>query len=88
VRFTDASPDLERALISGRGSNCCVFYRGNNHDAKREKRRHAIVFAIVALFLVCVMMTIVLTTDGAKDRMRESGIPGMGGRPGEMQRDE
>jgi len=53
VVFTDASPDMERALTQSAGSNCCVTFRSSKLDAHREQAR---VRKIVAFTFLAVMM--------------------------------
>lgn len=61
VTFTDASPDLERALTAGKGTNCCVTFRSKS-DGPRNKGP-VLLFAL--LFMVC--LTIILVAEaGAK----------------------
>jgi len=52
MTFTDASPDLERALALSR-NNCCVHFRSTKIDAKRERRkvRFVVILASLAVFL-------------------------------------
>ncbi|KUJ12308.1 uncharacterized protein LY89DRAFT_688055 [Mollisia scopiformis] len=64
VTFDDASPELERMLTQGKGSNCCVAFRSN--DRKMANRRTGIVVGFVTMFMVCVMLTIILTAGAAK----------------------
>lgn len=69
VTFTDASPDLERALTQGKGSNCCVTFRRN--DAKHINKRAGIILGFVTLFAMCVMITIVLTAGNGKGKWQD-----------------
>jgi hypothetical protein len=52
--FTDASPDLERALTQGRGNNCCVAFRSTKSDDHREQQkiRRIVVFTFLAVMLL------------------------------------
>lgn len=52
--FTDASPDLERAITRGSGSNCCVTFKSSRTTADREraKVRKVVVFAFLVVMLV------------------------------------
>jgi hypothetical protein len=52
VTFTDASPDLERALTQNPGHNCCVRFRSTKVDAKREQKR---ISLFVTLAFLAVM---------------------------------
>jgi len=62
VTFSDASPDLERALAEGRGSNCCVSFRSSRIDMKREQTRNKKIIVFCVLFtLLLFSATIVLT---------------------------
>jgi hypothetical protein len=52
--FTDASPDLERALTQGRGNNCCVAFRSTKSDDHREQQkiRRIVLFTFLAVMLL------------------------------------
>ncbi|KAE9380584.1 hypothetical protein N431DRAFT_432860 [Stipitochalara longipes BDJ] len=53
VVFTDASPDMERALTQSVGSNCCVTFRSSKLDAHREQQK---IRKIVAFTFLAVML--------------------------------
>lgn len=73
VTFTDASPDLERILTQGKGTNCCVQFRRN--DAKHANQRTGILVGFGTLLIVFVLI-IVLVGINAGER-------GGGGRGGD-----
>jgi hypothetical protein len=54
VTFTDASPDLERAITHGSGSNCCVQFKSSKMNAHREQARIRKIVAFT--FLVVPML--------------------------------
>jgi hypothetical protein len=53
VTFTDASPDLERAITHGQGSNCCVTFKSSKMDVRREQAR---IRKIVTFTFLVVML--------------------------------
>ncbi|KAL2069606.1 hypothetical protein VTL71DRAFT_14285 [Oculimacula yallundae] len=55
VTFTDASPDLERALTAGKGTNCCVQFKRTN-DVARNKGP---LLLVLVLFMVCLTIVLV-----------------------------
>jgi hypothetical protein len=57
VTFTDASPDLERAITLGSGSNCCVRFRSSKSNAHREQMK---IRKVVAFTLLVVPMLLFL----------------------------
>ncbi|CZS96588.1 uncharacterized protein RCO7_04816 [Rhynchosporium graminicola] len=65
VTFNDASPDLERALTEGKGTNCCVSYRSKN-DVRRSKGPILILLAIA--FMVCITVILVEQAQAKKYR--------------------
>lgn len=69
VTFTDASPDLERAITQGQGSNCCVRFRSSKSSAHREQMR---IRKIVAFTLLVVPMLLflgaILTSSFTKEK--------------------
>lgn len=69
VTFTDASPDLERQLTSGRGSNCCVQFRSTKIDAHRERRRRGqwVIACLFFAIMVFVLGRIYLTNAGSRN---------------------
>ncbi|KAN0119965.1 hypothetical protein V8E51_002173 [Hyaloscypha variabilis] len=54
VFFTDASPDMERALTQSAGTNCCVTFRSSKLDAHREQRkiRKIVTFTFLVVMLL------------------------------------
>ncbi|KAG4434510.1 hypothetical protein IFR05_010015 [Cadophora sp. M221] len=62
VTFTDASPDLERALTAGKGTNCCVTFRSKSDGPKNKGP--LLLFAI--LFMVC--LTIILVAEAGSKK--------------------
>lgn len=58
VTFTDASPDLERALTQEAGTNCCVRFR-SSHDKKGPSFLVMKVVIIGALFIT-ILLTILI----------------------------
>ncbi|KAH9214115.1 hypothetical protein DL95DRAFT_389807 [Leptodontidium sp. 2 PMI_412] len=62
VTFTDASPDLERALTAGKGTNCCVTFRSKSDGPKNKWP--LLLFAI--LFMVC--LTIILVAEAGSKK--------------------
>lgn len=88
VTFTDASPDLEAALLDACGSNCCVSYRGNHArgDGKREARRQKMICGLVGLFIICVCIVLVVAA-GPVVPMGPPRPRGGEGTQGEMSRD-
>jgi len=69
VTFTDASPDLERAITHGSGSNCCVQFKSSKSTAHREQMR---IRKIVAFTLLVVPMLLflgaILTSSFTKEK--------------------
>jgi hypothetical protein len=54
VVFSDASPDLERAITQGSGSNCCVTFKSSKLDAHREQKK--IRRVVASTFLVVMIL--------------------------------
>jgi hypothetical protein len=69
VTFTDASPDLERAITNGQGSNCCVQFRSSKSNAQREQMK---IRRVVAFTLLVVPMLLflgaILTSSFTKEK--------------------
>ncbi|EPE25407.1 hypothetical protein GLAREA_01319 [Glarea lozoyensis ATCC 20868] len=74
VSFTDATPDLERAIMRGR-NNCCVSFQ--REEGKREKDKRVIALS-VGVFMVFFMLMFVFLSGG-----RGGGGGGYGVRGGE-----
>jgi len=56
VTFTDASPDLERALTQDRGSNCCVTFRTS--DAKKSPSHVVMRLVIIGALFITIVLTV------------------------------
>ena len=69
MTFTDASPDLERAITHGQGSNCCVQFRSSKSNAQREQMK---IRRVVAFTLLVVPMLLflgaILTSSFTKEK--------------------
>lgn len=59
ISFTDASPDVERAIMRGR-SNCCVSFRrtGEKRGRKERKRNFAVLVAVLGFAVFVVLVTV------------------------------
>lgn len=71
VTFTDASPDLERALTAGKGTNCCVTFRSKSDGGRAKNKGPLLLFAI--LFMVC--LTIILVAEAGSKKPYPHGPP-------------
>lgn len=58
MTFTDASPDLERAILRG-GSNSCVSFRSST--SVREKKRDQWIAAVVMAFAFVAMIAVIMS---------------------------
>jgi hypothetical protein len=68
VSFTDASPDVERALMRA-GDNCCVSFRSSRFaNARRENRRHRIFAVLGVAFIVTLGIVVIVLGKSHKDR--------------------
>jgi len=56
VTFTDASPDLERALTQDRGSNCCVTFRTS--DSKKGPSQVVMKVVIIGALFITIVLTV------------------------------
>jgi len=74
VTFTDASPDLERALTAGKGTNCCVTFRSKSDGGRQKNKGPLLLFAI--LFMVC--LTIILVAEAGSKKPYPHGPPNDG----------
>ncbi|KAK0120049.1 hypothetical protein ONS95_011462 [Cadophora gregata] len=68
VTFTDASPDLERALTAGKGTNCCVTFRSKSDG--RQKNKGPLLLCLI-LFMVC--LTIVSVAEAGSKKQYPPG---------------
>jgi len=65
VTFTDASPDMERALAMG-GQNCCVKFKTRKEHNKHDQRQQRYMVAIIMLFVCIMTVAIVRVTVNGK----------------------
>jgi len=73
VTFTDASPDLERLLTQGPGTNCCVQFRKT--DAKHVKHRAGIALCFLALLFTMITVITVLSATSRQGGNGRSNSP-------------
>jgi len=66
MTFTDASPDLERALTLGGASNCCIHFRSTRVDAKRERQKVRLVVVLVFLAIMSLFFFGAVFLSGAR----------------------
>jgi hypothetical protein len=66
VSFTDASPDVELALINSKGTNCCVAYSGSKSEAKRKEQRMALIAVVFVFLVLCGTVAIIMTAKSGR----------------------
>lgn len=75
ISFTDASPDVERAIMRGK-SNCCVSFRrtGEKRERRERKRNFAVAVSVVG-FMVFVILVVMngLKPHSVRERVYEKG---------------
>lgn len=63
VTFTDASPDLERAVASRNRNNCCVTFKsGGEKTLERERQLRRMIVGCFCFFVAVVGITIIASS--------------------------
>jgi hypothetical protein len=77
VTFSDASPDMERAV--GRGDNCCVSFKsGGTKTRERERQMRWMGVGCFCFVVVVVGFTVIMTSWG-KGAVAASALEGVEG---------
>jgi hypothetical protein len=80
VTFTDASPDLERALAQDRGSNCCVTFKTS--DSKKGPSHHILKVVIIGALFITIVLTVLIVkladANSARAHMEEKSYHAQG----------
>lgn len=65
VAFSDASPDVEAALLANR-HNCCIAYSGSNREQKKKEERMVIMTILSIVCIVCSIVAVILAARSGK----------------------
>ncbi|KAB8294278.1 hypothetical protein EYC80_009704 [Monilinia laxa] len=84
VMFTDASRDMEEALVMNGHNNCCVRFSSSASASDRKRRKKEWFVAVV--FMVILLVLFVMAVNGfVGEARRRSGMPGGREREREME---
>jgi hypothetical protein len=65
VTFTDASPDLERAVNGPNRNNCCVSFKsGGEKTLERERQLRKMIVGCFCFFVAVVGITVIASSRG------------------------
>jgi len=76
VTFTDASPDMERAV--GRGDNCCVSFKSGGAKTRERQKQMRWMLVGCFCFVVAVVGFTVIMTSGGRGVVSTNALEGEG----------